>query len=395
VRKAGNQVRITAQLIDAKRDVHLWSETWDRTLEDVFAIQDEIANSVVDELKVTLLGAAPESVETNPDVYNLYLQGRHLERQGSKESMLKAVELFEQALEIDPEYAPAWDGLCVAYTNLAGSRAIPREDGYAKAREAAERALDIDSDNPHALNGLGFIASQHDGDYEAAARYISRALQLAPNDDRVLNSAAVLLQDLNRNDEALRIYKLLVRRDPVNPTTYHNLAIAQYSAGNLDAAAATLDQSLTLSADMILASWWRAFMHCAQEEFEACLAGYESLADKTGQERFRVLGQASAYPGLGREAEGAAALAELERIYVDDFPYIIASLHARRGNTEVALDWFEKAYELDGRAGIGYVTRDPQLAFLLDEPRMQALLEIAGLSQEELDAVEFNVDLPG
>ncbi|KPK58033.1 MAG: hypothetical protein AMJ59_16815, partial [Gammaproteobacteria bacterium SG8_31] len=107
VRKAGNRVRITAQLIDAGTDVHLWSETWDRTLDDVFAIQDEIAANVVDELRVTLLGEAPTIEETDPEAYNLFLQARHLGRQGSGESMLRAVDLLKQVLAMDPDYVPA------------------------------------------------------------------------------------------------------------------------------------------------------------------------------------------------------------------------------------------------------------------------------------------------
>ena len=106
VRKSGDRVRITAQLIDAQRDIHLWSETWERTLDDVFAIQEEIAESVVAALKVELLGEGPEPLETDPEAYTLYLQARHLERQVSREGMLQAIELFERVLSIDPDYVP-------------------------------------------------------------------------------------------------------------------------------------------------------------------------------------------------------------------------------------------------------------------------------------------------
>jgi len=394
VRKSGDQVRITAQLIDAKRDVHLWSDTWDRTLDNVFAIQDEIASSVVESLKVTLLGQAPESVATDPEAYTLYLQGRHLERQGSRESMLKAIELFEQALEIDPDYAPAWNGLSTTYTNLAGSRAIPPDQGYTKARQTAERALALDPDSTEALVGLGWIVGEYDGDYQEAARYYAHALQIAPNDDKVLNAAAVLLLALNRIDESIRIHRILVRRDPVSPKAYHNLAVAYYSAGELDAAAAALDEALTLSPDMILARWWRGYVYCAQREYENCLHAYETLAEITGADRYRVLGQASAYPGLGRGEEGTAALARLEQVYADDFPYVIANLHARQGQVDQAINWLKIAYERDGPAGISYVNHDPKVSFLLDEPRVQALLKKAGIAREQLAAIDFQVEMP-
>ncbi len=393
VRKAGNQVRITAQLIDAKRDVHLWSETWDRTLEDVFAIQDEIASSVVDELKVTLLGEAPEVATTDPEAYNLYLQGRHLGRQGSRESMLKAIEIFQQALAIDPNYAPAWNGLSTCYTNLAGSNAIPQEEGYAKAKEMAEKALSVDAQSAQAYVGISWVA-RVDGDYETAARQLERALELAPNDDKVLNAAAVLLGDLLRTEEDIRIQKLLVERDPINPSSYHNLGVAYYSLGAMDAAVASFDRALTLSPDMILAGWWRAYMHCVQEEYQACLDGYATVAELTGNDGIRLQGQAIALHGMGREEEAQSALAALESDYFDSLAYSIAATHAHQGRTDRALQLFELAYEQEGIGGISFLNRDPLMAFLREDPRTQALLAKAGLSEAQLATVEFDVRIP-
>jgi TolB-like protein len=135
VRKSDDRVRITAQLIDARKDVHLWSETWERTLNEVFAIQEEIATSVVAALKVRLLGEGPAPLETDPEAYTLYLQARHRERQLSKEGMLQAIELFEKVLSIDPDYTPAWNGLGAAYSNLAAANILPRDEAYARARK--------------------------------------------------------------------------------------------------------------------------------------------------------------------------------------------------------------------------------------------------------------------
>ncbi|MGD9257523.1 MAG: tetratricopeptide repeat protein, partial [Gammaproteobacteria bacterium] len=360
VRKAGNQVRITAQLIDAERDVHLWSETWDRTLEDVFAIQDEIASSVVDELKVTLLGQAPEVATTDPEAYNLFLQGRHLVRQGSRESMLRAIEVFEQALAIDPNYAPAWNGIGTAYTNLAGSNAIPQAEGYATAKEMAEKALSVDPESAQSYVGLGWLA-RVDGDYETAARHIEQALKLAPNDDKVLNAAAVLLGDLLRPEEDLRIQKLLVERDPVNPSAYHNMGVVFYSLGNMDAAVASFDKALTLSPDMILAGWWRAYLHCVQKEYQTCLDAYASVAELAGNEAARLLGEAIALHGMGREEDSASALATLESDYFEAFAYTIAATHAQQGRIDRSIALFERAYEQLGVGTISFINRDPRM----------------------------------
>jgi adenylate cyclase len=149
-RKSGNDIRVTARLVDAGRDLHLWSDSWDRTLDDVFDVQDEIAAKVIDALKVTLLGAGPTSARTDPDAYTLYLRGRQLVREGSRGSLLEAVTVFRETLAIDPEFVPAWNGLSATYANLAGALALPRPAAYAQAEAAPRQALAIDPDNARA-----------------------------------------------------------------------------------------------------------------------------------------------------------------------------------------------------------------------------------------------------
>jgi TolB-like protein len=159
VRKSGNTLRITAQLIEARSDTHLWSETWDRPLDDIFAIQDEIAATVVEQLKITLLGAVPRVQETDPEAYALYLQARHLWRQVTAEALEQSKALFEQSLAIDPDYAAAWVGLARNYTYQAGvDLLLTYEEGYTLAREALEKALAINPDYAPAHAVLGWIA---------------------------------------------------------------------------------------------------------------------------------------------------------------------------------------------------------------------------------------------
>ena len=138
VRKAGNSVRITAQLIKAGTDTHLWSQTYDRKLDDIFAIQDEIAADVVKQLKVTLLGAAPKARTTDPEAYALYLQAVQLGRQNTAEAFQQSDALYRKVLAIDPRYAPAWDGLARNFVNEASQGLLSNKEGYAQAREAAD-----------------------------------------------------------------------------------------------------------------------------------------------------------------------------------------------------------------------------------------------------------------
>src|SRR6202007_2410801 len=216
VRKAGNSVRITAQLIKAGTDTHLWSQTYDRKLDDIFAIQDEIAADVVKQLKVTLLGAAPKVRTTDPEAYALYLQAVQLGRQFTAEAYKQSDALYRKALAIDPRYAPAWTGLSENFYHQANQGLLSSKEGYAQAREAATKAVAIDPEYAPAHARLGYIAMYGDSDFAAAAQHSQRALALDPSDLEVLRNSAALLQSLGRLDEALALEEAVVRRDPVN-----------------------------------------------------------------------------------------------------------------------------------------------------------------------------------
>src|SRR6266550_1768465 len=231
VRKAGNSVRITAQLIKAGTDTHLWSQTYDRKLDDIFAIQDEIAADVVKQLKVTLLGAAPKARTTDPEAYALYLQAVQLGRQFTAEPFQQSDALYRKVLAIDPRYAPAWYGLARNFGNETGQGLLPGKEGFAQAREAAVRALAIDPDYAPAHAQLGWIAMYGDSDLVGAAQHLERALALDPADLDVLRNSVMLLAALSRLDEALALEEAAVRRDPVNVTTLFNLGYHQRMAG--------------------------------------------------------------------------------------------------------------------------------------------------------------------
>src|SRR4029077_9302888 len=197
VRKSGDQLRITAQLIRAAEGYHLWSETYDRKMDDIFKIQDEIAGEVVKELKVKLLGAAPKVRTTDPKPHDLYLQARELGRHQTAEAVAKSDALLRQVFEIDPRYAPAWEQLANNFANKANMGVLSNQEGYARAREAAEKALALDPDYAPAHARLGYIANA-DNDLAGAARHFQRALALDPTNLFVLGNAANLLASLGR-----------------------------------------------------------------------------------------------------------------------------------------------------------------------------------------------------
>ena len=204
VRKAGNKVRITAQLIDATTDAHVWSQTYDRTLDDVFAIQDEIAADVVQQLKVRLLDAPPKQRETRPEAYALYLEAMQLLRKRSPEGYARSDSLFRRVIAIDPRYAPAWTNLASNRLNEALLGLVPKDQGLQSAREAANHAVEVDPEfgSAHAMLGTAAMLS---GDLAESARHFERALALAPTELPVLGNSAAVLKSLGRLQEALAL----------------------------------------------------------------------------------------------------------------------------------------------------------------------------------------------
>jgi adenylate cyclase len=389
VRKAGNSVRITAQLIKAGTDTHLWSQTYDRKLDDIFAIQDEIAADVVKQLKVTLLGAAPKARTTDPEAYALYLQAVQLGRQNTAEAYKQSDALYRKVLSIDPRYAPAWVGLSRNFGNETGQGLLPNKEGYARAREAAMKALAIDPDYapPHA--SLGFIAMNGDNDLAGAAQHFKHALALDPADLNVLGNSATLLQSLGRLDEALALEEAAVRRDPVNVNTLFNLGYHQRIAGRLDAAIASFRTVLSLSPSNGGAHYQLGVALLLKGDTHGALAEIEQETS----DAWKMIGLPMAYHALGRKADSDAALAALIAKYEKDAPSNIASIYAIRGEADQAFEWLDKAVEY-GDPGLGEIVTENLFDKIHKDPRWLPFLRKVGKAPEQLAKIEFKVTQP-
>jgi TolB-like protein/lipoprotein NlpI len=389
VRKAGNQVRITAQLIDARSDTHLWSETYDRPLDNIFAVQDEIAAAVVAQLKLKLLGAVPKVATTDPKAYALYLQARQLSRQRTKESFEQAVALFNQALALDANYAAAWEGLAEVYDRQAGDGQRPIEEGVRLSREANNKALAIDPEFAPAHARLGRLAMIYDGNLAAAARHFERALALDPTNTDIIGNAATLLISLGRLDAAIALGEYVVGRDPLNPAGHARLGLSYFFAGRLDEAIASYRSVLNLSPG------YSAMQHSIGVAL--LLKGDRAAAlvamQKESSEVWRTIGLPMAWHALGKKAESDAALAELIRKYEKVAPFNIAYVLAYRGEVDRAFEWLDKAVAYhDG--GISEIVAAPLFANLHSDPRWGAFLHKIGKSPEQLAAIKFDVKLP-
>jgi len=388
VRKAGNLVRITVQLIEARSDTHLWSETYDRTLDDIFAIQDEIAAEVVAQLKVTLLGAVPTVEETDPRAYALYLQARHLVNQLTPESMARAVTLYQQALAISPDYAAAWTGLSIMYTHQADLGLGPYDEGYNLAREAVEEALAVNPEYALGHARLGWITMIHDGDLAAAARHYDRALALAPTDFDILHGAAFLVQCLGHLDEAIALGEYLVTLDPVNTTGYFRLGWMYRWAGRLDDTIASFRTLLSLSPGFTSGQYQIGLALLLKGDLQAALEAMESETS----EHYRLRGLVMVYHALDRAAESNSALAELIEKYPKE-AFTIAYVLAYRGEVDRAFAWLDKAAEYKVPS-LSFIAVEPMFSILHDDPRWFQFMESIGKSPEQLAAIEFEVTLP-
>ncbi len=390
VRMAGNKVRITAQLIRTETGYHIWSQTWDRTLDDIFEVQDEIAAVVVEELKITLLKPAPEAQETNPEAYTLYLQARHLTRQGTPEAYERALELLKKALAIASDYAPAWRQRGVIFMSQGDRGLRPADEGFQLGREATQMALSIDPNNALAHASMGRIAVSEDHDLPAAARHMQTALVLDPTDSVILSAAANVAETLGRLDSAIALQEFIAKRDPVQPTVHSNLGGSYIAAGRIEEAIGCYRTALRLSPGnfglhsnlglALLANGESdlALEEIAQESYEAC----------------RLIAEAMAYHDRGEAATSDSALADIIDKYGSEWAYNIAAVLAYRGEADRAFEWLDTAVEnLD--PGLSEVVTQPEFKNLHADPRWSALLTGIGKSPEQLAAIEFEVTLPG
>ena len=363
VRRAGNQVRVTVQLIQGSDGFHVSSATYDRRLDDIFAIQDEIAADVVKQLRIKLFGNTPTTRKTDPEAYALYLQSVQLSRQSSNDGFEKSDALLHRVLEIDPAYAPAWGGLAANLANKAVSGRMSPQEGFTRAREANTRALQIDPQYAPAYAGLAFIAMYGDSDFAAAAKYLEHAFALDPANARVLGNSATLLNLLGRRNEALALRKAITVRDPVNVNAIFNLGTSQINAGRLDDAVATYRTVLSLSPENGIAHYQMGIAMLIEGDANGALAQFE----QEPTEVFRMIGLPMAYHALGRKAESDAALARLIAKYQKDATYNIAGIHAFRGEADRAFESLEKERKNGGT--FAEIVVDPVFANLYRDPR--------------------------
>jgi len=374
VRKSGDRLRVSAQLVRAEDGFQLWSETYDRKLDDVFKVQDEIAGAVVRALELKLLEAdMPRAIPTHSqEAYSLFLQARALHAQGTHATNVTGISYLERALELDPGFAPAWfglgDALVFDYAVLGfGTHAEVRR----RAGEAAEKALQLDPKLADAHLLMGRVLGELDWNWPAADRELRRALELDPNNFLLLwvLSGYALIGD--RVDEALHFAERAAALDPISYGSYYALGDAQSRMGRLDDAEASYRKATEMDPAAASIHTMLGISILRQGRPAEALAAIERETD----DGYRLYGLVLANDALGRRAEADRALAELEAMGANSRAWAIGSIHACRKEPDRAFSWLERAYrQHDGM--LPYIGLDPYypcVGFLKSDPRYAKL----------------------
>jgi TolB-like protein/Flp pilus assembly protein TadD len=378
VRKAGDHLRVTAQLIDSRNGTHLFSQTYDRELSDVLKMQDEIAVTLVRALQIEV---SPEGIASRPalhntDAYTLYLQGQHAFDRFDQEGFEQAASYFQQALDLDPTFAVGASKLATAYMVLGEWGFMPPAAAFEPARRAEELALKLDPNLADAHAGLARIHGIYDWDWSAADRELKLAQALAPNDARILFITALQLLSTGYWDEALKLVNASLTQDPLNPSGYFVLYQVQMRRGRSAEAEAAIRRTLAISPTFSRAHFYLGRVLLARNQPEAALTEMQN----EGDDATRFGGSAMAYFALRRKADSDAALAQMLKDQAKHNPFYIAQVYAFRGESDEAFKWLDRAYEQKDLS-LSHIKGDAPFKTLEGGPRYKAVLKKMNLPE--------------
>lgn len=369
VRKAGNTVRITAQLVRADTGFHLWSATYDRDLKDVFRVQDDIARVVVDKLKVTLAGGIPTmAVRTeNTEVHNLLLQGNFALQTDTDAGTAEAIKFFRRAIAMDPEYAPAWNGIGFAEFRRGSNVYEPPGDAYRVAEQSVRRAIELDPGLADAYGMLGSLQMLR-FDWKDSAETRAKALQLDPGNSNALLNRAVHTLITGSHADAIAQMQEVLQRDPLNLLSRRYAGRLFFYVGRLDEAERLLRQVLAANQNFSAAHYELGRVLLVRGNTTAAVEEFQAESNPN----WRSFGLPLGYHAAHRNAEADAALNKL-LANPSGFELQIAEVYAWFGDADKAFEWLNKA--VTGDPGIIWFRYDPLLAGLNADPRYGAILK--------------------
>jgi TolB-like protein/Tfp pilus assembly protein PilF len=379
VRKAGVRVRITTQLIRAADSSHLWSESYDRDVNDIFAVQGEISKHVVDALKVRLLRSEAYAQETGgtrvPEAYDAYLQGRFQKNKGEAEDTLQAaLAFFEEAIRIDPGYARAHVGRADALSTMAAFSYLPFDSGFRQSREAALRAIELAPDLAEGYLSLSFIQSVVDFDLEASRASAERALKLNPGSFYVQQSYGFFQSSLGHHEAAIGAARKATELDPLTTQAHVTLSVVLRNGRQYDEAEAAARRALDLAPDRPTVHAQLGLVLLGLRRLDEALAEFEKES-VTWQ---RMTGRALVFAATGEKDLARAEMATMQKDIGDAAAYQYAEINSALGEPDEAFRWLAKAREIRDSGLTSNVFVDPILDPLRADPRYDAFVRELG-----------------
>jgi TolB-like protein/DNA-binding winged helix-turn-helix (wHTH) protein len=376
VRRDGNEVRITAELIKTDDGFQLWSQTYDREIKDIFAVEDEIALAATEALRLKLLGGngqpvAPNLRSANPEAYQAYLQAEYFSVRGhSEENLGKALAYTDNAIKLDEKYAPAWALRSSVENMMAEAGLADATEGFRKARDDAERAIALDPTLASAYLALARTQIYCDWNWDAANASLTKAAALEPGNVEVFRIRSYLSRAMGNLDQAIKLYERAVALDPLRTDSYLDQGYLLYAAGRYDEAQASLQKALDLNPQAALVHLTLGKILILEGKPQQALVEIEKEPSEWG----KFTAQALAYHALGREQDSNAALADLIAKYNLDAAYQVAQVYAYQGESNKAFEWLERAYK-QRDPGLPEINIDPLFKNLHHEPKYIELLK--------------------
>ena len=387
VRKSADRVRIAVALIKSGDGANVWSETYDRELKDVFAVQSEIAGAVAKQLKVALLGNNGQATQLttaatpsnqNVEAYNALLQGNFYNDRNTAEDTRKAIGYYEEAIRLDPGYALAYAKLSVAARNLAVGYGLVATDEIkevtAKARASAQSALALDPNLAEAHSAQGVVLRDIDFNFAGAEAEYRRAFEFAPQNPAVISSLANLNSQLGRLDEGVALQQRAIALDPLRTQSHFNIALYLISLSRYDEAGAALRKAIALHPQSAQNYMWLAVMQILSGNPGAAV----ELAKQETDPFWRTFGLALAQFANGERVEADAALKKLIDEDADDAGSQIAQVYALRKEPEKMFEWLEHAWTTHD-VGVTELLSNPLLRAYKDDPRFIAFAQKIGV----------------
>jgi len=381
LRREGNRVRVTAELINTRSGFHLWTETYDRQLEDVFALQDEITRSIVDALKIKLAVSLPAHEQRNIEVYDLYLQGLYFSNKSSEEDLRRALSFFQRAVEKDPTFSRAWTGIAKVWYFLADVYVKPL-DAYSASKEAALKAIALDEKDAEAHCYLSEAKRVLDWDLAGADAELKRALELDPSSAPAHFFSALLPLFRGELKDGLRLILEAEKLDPVSPITSYVATAAYLANDRVDEAVVEGQRTLQLDPNYFYLDSTLAAAYREKGNFPEAIALYTKAQEAT---RLPSSGLAITYVRMHEETEARNILAQLvkarEKRYVS--APLIAAVSTALGDKEEAFHWLERAY--DEHSGVlQWIAFVPEFRALHSDARFPDLLQRTSASPDTI-----------